>query len=234
MYILFYSFLLILFFKKNLKKYIYSSQYSQVLAVAGPKNYAESDETVKKCLEAWTFAGRLGEPSGFKAEERLVLLQDCYDDLKKYASELYKLDDGDRLKNLLQFWQNPMTDILQVRVLEAVKYMMFFYAMNIFKMDPDGRTVWQNGLFLERWTDPLSFVTALNCVGDDAGLTNPEMCLMGVALKTQINIYIMEEPDDHHVLVKFPEEASGDFEEIRIVSNDWRHYNTLTRLYEDF
>ncbi|XP_076114101.1 uncharacterized protein LOC143082342 isoform X1 [Mytilus galloprovincialis] len=175
-------------------------------------------------LNQWTFAGRLSCQEG----QRLSMMSHClsllfskFEEAKSFESqsdrELWTI-------NLLN--SDPTCDLY---LMEGLKLLMLLNMLDLKdKQDRDEDIpifVW---LLFARDTSesPIMFVkNHLNNLGNNAGIEQIEMYLLGHTLSVRIQVLRLSQFGQEDFIAYYPDDADSNWSQISLIAEDDRHYN---------
>ncbi|XP_063401172.1 serine-rich adhesin for platelets-like isoform X2 [Mytilus trossulus] len=175
-------------------------------------------------LNQWTFAGRLSCQEG----QRLSMMSHClsllfskFEEAKSFESqsdrELWTI-------NLLN--SDPTCDL---HLMEGLKLLMLLNMLDLKdKQDRDEDIpifVW---LLFARDTSesPFMFVkNHLNNLGNNAGIEQIEMFLLGHTLSVRIQVLRLSQFGQEDFIAYYPDDADSNWSQISLIAEDDRHYN---------
>ncbi|GAB1609184.1 ubiquitin thioesterase otulin-like [Argonauta hians] len=173
-------------------------------------------------LNRWTFARRLNY-----TDVREMMFS-CIDEFYSQHSLVLDLDKSKReawVEDLLN--REPVVDI---KMMETAKLLMFLDLIDIYKNQEAADYPLFVQFIFSRDTShtPASLLkNILNAVGDNDGLEQIDMCLLGHALGVQITVPRLYRYGREDFILKFPDLPEQNWDKVFLITEDDRHYNII-------
>ncbi|XP_031572295.1 uncharacterized protein LOC116306388 isoform X2 [Actinia tenebrosa] len=180
-------------------------------------------------LQDWSFAGRL-------EVEKHNVMSTLEEILRFFVEKISKCEEFNtkeaKTDYLLSLF-NEETGNSDFRLLEAVKVVMLYYAVQMYEDMNKGKGVPIHACLLfarDSSSDPQSLLqNHLNHVGDSGGLEQVEMCLLGYTLGVVIQVFRPSQVNKQDFIAYYPylEDVPPLTPTVSLVAEDDRHYNIL-------
>ncbi|CAI9739962.1 Hypothetical predicted protein [Octopus vulgaris] len=175
-------------------------------------------------LKRWSFARRLNFTD---VKEMLFSCIDEFYSQHNLALEMDKTEREDWVEDLLN--REPIVDI---KIMEAAKLLMLLDIIDVYKNQQAVDYPFFVQFIFARDTShtPADLLrNILNAVGDNDGLEQIDMCLLGHALGVQITVPRLYRYGREDFILKFPDLPDKNWDKVYLITEDDRHYNIILK-----
>ncbi|CAI9739963.1 Hypothetical predicted protein [Octopus vulgaris] len=175
-------------------------------------------------LKRWSFARRLNYTD---VKEMLFSCIDEFYSQHNLALEMDKTEREDWVEDLLN--REPIVDI---KIMEAAKLLMLLDIIDVYKNQQAVDYPFFVQFIFARDTShtPADLLrNILNAVGDNDGLEQIDMCLLGHALGVQITVPRLYRYGREDFILKFPDLPDKNWDKVYLITEDDRHYNIILK-----
>lgn len=176
-------------------------------------------------LTEWSFAGRLEVSSKEKVSKMIECLK-CFGDALETSKSIK--DENTRVEHFLKLFNSG--DSYEIKLFEALKLLMLHAAVKLHDMKGKEEEPVLGMLLFARDTsnNPEELMKHhLNTVGDEGGLEQVEMCLLGYTLNLTIRVLRPSQAEQQDFISYFPADHGDDWDICNLIAEDDRHYNII-------